>query len=107
MSATTALKTTEFEEKVLKSNVPVLIDFWAEWCGPCKMMDPAIGQISAEYAGKLHVYKVNVDEEGTLAAKFQIMSIPTLLLFKGGREVDRMIGAAPKARIANFIQQHL
>ena len=107
MGAELALKSTEFETQVLQSDVPVLVDFWAEWCGPCKAIGPSVEQISQEYAGKAKVFKVDVDSEGDLAMKYGIMSIPALLVFKGGRIVDQMVGAAPKATIAAMIDRHL
>ena len=107
MAAELALKTSDFQSKVLGSEVPVLVDFWAEWCGPCKAIAPSVEQIAQEFAGKAIVYKVNVDEESDLAFQFGILSIPTLLIFKGGQKVDQLIGAFPKAKIAEFLQKHL
>lgn len=107
MGAELALSTSDFEEKVLKSDVPVLIDFWAEWCGPCKMIGPSIEQLAVEYAGRAKVFKVDVDREGDLASRFGIMSIPALLVFKDGKQVDQMVGAGPKERIAALIDRHL
>src|SRR5580693_2236497 len=102
-----ALIASDFEEKVLKSDVPVLVDFWAEWCGPCKAIGPSIEQLATEYAGKAKVFKLDVDSEGDLAQQYGVMSIPALLVFKGGKEVDRMVGAAPKAQIAALIDRAL
>ncbi len=82
-----------------ESSVPVLVDFWAPWCGPCRMVDPVLSQLAAERAGDLKVVKVNVDENPSLASRFQAMSIPLLVFMRDGREVDRIIGAAPKAQI--------
>src|SRR6266700_2833284 len=92
-----------FAKKVLKSSVPVLVDFWAEWCGPCKAIGPSVEQLASEYSGKAQVYKVDVDTEGDLASQYGVMSIPALLVFKGGKVVDQMVGAAPKAQIAALI----
>ena len=107
MGAELAVKSTEFESKVLQSEVPVLVDFWAEWCGPCKAIGPTIDQIATEYSGKAKVFKVNVDEEGDLAMQFGVMSIPALLLFKGGKVVDQMVGNNSKAAIAGMIDKSL
>ena len=102
-----ALTTTEFETEVLGSSVPVLLDFWAEWCGPCRMIAPSVEALATEYAGKAKVYKVDVDSEGELAMRYGVMSIPTLLIIKGGQEVDRITGAAPKEQIAAMIDRAL
>ena len=108
--ATTAelsVNTSEFEEKVLKSDVPVLVDFWAEWCGPCKAIGPSVEQLAAEYAGKARVFKLDVDADPAIASQYGVMSIPALLVFKGGKVVDQMVGAAPKATIAQLIDRSL
>lgn len=107
MSAAIPLTSADFKDKVENSNLPVIIDFWAEWCGPCKAMNPVLEEISQEYEGKLSIYKVNVDEEGALASQFGVMSIPTLVLFKNGQEVDRMTGAGPKPNIIKFFEGHI
>jgi len=88
-----------FEREVLNSNLPVLVDFWAPWCGPCKVLGPIVSEIAKEYEGKLKVAKVNVDENNQLAMKYNVMSIPTLKFFKNGKLLGEMIGAAPKATI--------
>jgi thioredoxin 1 len=106
--ATTAelsVNSAEFEEKVLKSDVPVLVDFWAEWCGPCKAIGPSVEALAQEYAGKAKVFKLNVDEDPMIASNYGVMSIPALLVFKGGKVVDQMVGAAPKATIAQLIDR--
>lgn len=88
-----------FENEVMKSNIPVLIDFWAPWCGPCRMMGPIIEQLAEEYEGKAKVGKVNVDEEGELSQAFGVMSIPTIVLVKDGKIVKQAVGARPKAEV--------
>lgn len=100
MSNAVAVTTTDFDQEVLKSSVPVLIDFWAVWCGPCKMIAPHVDALAAEYAGKVKVFKVNVDEEPDIAGKYGIMSIPTLMFFNEGKLVDQIVGAVPKSAIA-------
>ena len=109
MATTTelAVNSAEFEEKVLKSEVPVLVDFWAEWCGPCKAIGPSVEQLAAEYAGKAKVFKLDVDADPMIASRFGVMSIPALLVFKNGKVVDQMVGAAPKATIAQLIDRAL
>jgi thioredoxin 1 len=96
-----------FEIEVLNSTVPVLVDFWAEWCGPCKMIAPSLEEIAGEYAGRLKVAKVDVDANPALAGKYGIRSIPSLYLFKDGKVVESMIGAFPKQIILSKIQGHL
>ena len=85
-----------FEAEVLQSDLPVFVDFYADWCGPCKMMSPVIDKLAQEYDGKIKVGKVNVDENGNLAVRYGIMSIPNMVFFKGGQPVDRVVGAIPK-----------
>ncbi|EKE06502.1 MAG: thioredoxin [uncultured bacterium] len=101
------LTDANFETEVLKSEVPVLVDFWAPWCGPCQMMGPVVEQISEELAGKAKVAKLNVDENGVTAGHYKVMSIPTFLVFKGGEVVDQMIGGVPKERLKEMINKHL
>jgi len=93
-----------FEAEVLNSEIPVLVDFWAVWCGPCRMIAPAVEEIAEEYAGKVKVGKVNVDDEPELAAKFGIASIPTLMVFEGGKVKNTMVGARPKASIEAMLE---
>ena len=94
-------------EEALQNNPLVLVDFWATWCGPCRMMAPVIEELAADYDGKVVVGKVDVDEEGALAQQFGIMSIPTIMLFKNGKAVGQAVGARPKAAIAGLIDQNL
>ena len=96
-----------FETEVLKSNIPVLVDFWAEWCGPCRVIAPFLDEIANELKGKLKVVKVNVDEAQELAGQFNIMSIPTLLIFKKGVPVDQMVGAMSKDQLLAKINPKL
>jgi thioredoxin 1 len=96
-----------FDAEVLKSDIPVLVDFWAEWCMPCKMVEPIVDQIAQEYAGKLKIGKVDVDSNPQISMKYGIRSIPTLLIFKNGQPVDQIIGAVPKKNILQKLLPHL
>jgi len=96
-----------FEADVLQSGTPVLIDYWAEWCGPCKAIAPILDEVSGDYQGKLQVAKMNVDENREVPAKYGIRGIPTLMLFKGGQVVERIVGALPKERILAQVMPHL
>lgn len=93
-----------FEAEVLKSDTPVVLDFWAEWCGPCKMIGPSLEEISDEMAGKVKVVKINVDENPGVAGKMGIRSIPTLMLFKGGQLASQKVGASPKGALSKWIE---
>ena len=94
-----------FDEEVLKSSLPVLVDFWAVWCQPCKVIAPAVEELAKKYSGKVTVGKMNVDENRMVPGQFGIQSIPTLLLFKGGRLVDGVVGAVPKAQLENLVRK--
>ena len=96
-----------FDDEVTQKAGPILVDFWAGWCAPCKVIVPALEEIAEEIAGRAHVAKVDVDENGDLANRFGIMSIPTLIVFKDGKVVDQLIGAAPKTQIRALIDKHL
>jgi thioredoxin 2 len=96
-----------FADQVERSPVPVLVDMWAPWCGPCRMLAPTIEQLAADLAGRVKVAKLNVDENPKTAGRFNISGIPAMLIFKGGREVDRIVGMAPKPQIAQRLQRFL
>jgi len=98
---------TSFEGDILKSSVPVLVDFWAPWCGPCRTAGPIVDDLASQYAGKLKVAKVNVDESQQVAFKYQVTSIPTFILFKGGQVADRVLGALPRSEFVKFIDRNI
>jgi thioredoxin 1 len=107
MGNTVAVTGANFETEVLQSKVPVLVDFWAAWCGPCRAIAPSVDQIAAEYQGRLKVVKMDVDENMEVSARYGVQSIPTLILFKDGDAVERLMGAYPKPAILAKIQRHL
>jgi thioredoxin 1 len=96
-----------FDAEVLQADKPVLVDFWAEWCGPCRMLAPTIDAIADEYQGKIKVGKLNVDENNQTAFRYQVRGIPAILLFKGGKVVDQRVGAVPKSELTKMIEAHV
>ena len=107
MGNAVAVTDQSFQTEVLNSQTPVLVDFWAEWCGPCRAIAPMVEELAVEYQGKLKVVKVDVDESTDIAARYRIQSIPTLMVFKGGQEVERVIGQVPKPMLLGRITKHL
>ncbi len=103
-SATVKVSDASFKEDVLDSSIPVVVDFWAEWCGPCKMIAPALEEIASELDGQVRIAKVNVDENQATAIKYGVRSIPTLMVFKGGELAAHKVGAAPKSALADWIK---
>ena len=101
------LSEINFEQEVLKATIPVLVDFWAVWCGPCKMIAPIVDELSVEYDGKLKIGKVDVDNHQQIAMQYGIRSIPTLLIFKAGKVVEQIVGAAPKKSLVEKLSKHL
>ena len=102
-----AVTEANFDEMVLSSDLPVLVDFWAQWCGPCLAIGPSIDEIATEMEGQANVFKLDVDANNDIMVRYGVMSIPALLVFKGGQEVDRHVGAAPKAKLKDLIQRHV
>jgi thioredoxin 1 len=96
-----------FEQEVLTSEIPVLVDFWAPWCGPCRMVAPVVDELSQDFDGQVKVVKLNTDENPTIATQYGIRSIPTLIVFKDGQPVDRVVGALPKSTLANTLEKYL
>ncbi|NET37142.1 MAG: thioredoxin [Cyanothece sp. SIO1E1] len=107
MSAAAAVTDATFQQEVLENDVPVLVDFWAPWCGPCRMVAPVVDEIAEQYVGQVKVVKVNTDENPSVASQYGIRSIPTLMIFKGGQRVDMVVGAVPKTTLANTLEKYL
>ncbi|NET77344.1 thioredoxin [Okeania sp. SIO1F9] len=107
MTAATPVTDSSFKQEVLESQVPVLVDFWAPWCGPCRMVAPVVEEIAGQYEGQIKVVKVNTDENPNVASQYGIRSIPTLMIFKGGQRVDMVVGAVPKTTLAQTVEKYL
>jgi thioredoxin 1 len=97
---------SNFQKEALESDIPVLVDFYADWCGPCKMMAPVVAELADEYAGKFKIGKLNVDEQNETASKYRVMSIPTLMIFKDGKAVDTVVGAVPKKVLQDKLESY-
>lgn len=104
MSKVPEFTDANFDTEVLQSDVPVLVDFWAPWCGPCRQIAPLIDELATEYAGRVKVGKVNVDDNQAVAQKYDVMSIPTLIIFKNGSDVNRIVGVQPKSRLQSALE---
>nr|AKE98827.1 thioredoxin [Bangia fuscopurpurea] len=96
-----------FQQEVINNNLPVLVDFWAPWCGPCRMVSPVVDEIAEEYESSIKVVKINTDDNPTIAAEYGIRSIPTLMIFKAGERVDTVIGAVPKSTLASTLNKYI
>ncbi|HEY9608378.1 thioredoxin [Allocoleopsis sp.] len=107
MSAALQVTDASFKQDVLESDIPVLVDFWAPWCGPCRMVAPVVDEIAQQYEGKVKVVKLNTDENPNVASQYGIRSIPTLMIFKGGQRVDMVVGAVPKTTLANTLEKYI
>ncbi|MBD2138614.1 thioredoxin [Anabaena sp. FACHB-1237] len=107
MSSVISVTDSNFPQEVLSSEVPVLVDFWAPWCGPCRMVAPVVEEIAVQYVGQLKVVKVNTDENPQIASQYGIRSIPTLMIFKDGEKVDMVVGAVPKSTLSNTLEKYV
>ncbi|MGD1698998.1 thioredoxin [Dapis sp. BLCC M229] len=107
MSVAQPVTDSSFQEEVLNSELPVLVDFWAPWCGPCRMVGPVVEEIASQYEGQIKVVKLNTDENPNVASQYGIRSIPTLMIFKGGQRVDMVVGAVPKTTLAQTLEKQL
>jgi thioredoxin 1 len=107
MSALPNVSQADFASEVLQSDKPVLVDFWAEWCGPCRMLGPVVEKVATAYAGKVKVVKLNTDENPALGGEYHVSGIPCLILFKGGKPVDRIVGYVPEGTISTMLGKHV
>ena len=107
MSSAPSVTDSSFDKEVLQSDLPVLVDFWAPWCGPCRMVAPVVEEISKDFEGKIKVFKLNTDENPNVASQYGIRSIPTLMIFKGGQKVHTVVGAVPKSTLASTLSKYL
>jgi thioredoxin 1 len=107
MSSVPSVTDETFEQEVIQSNVPVLVDFWAPWCGPCRMVAPIVEDVATQFEGQIKVVKLDTDQNPNIASQYGIRSIPTLIIFKGGQKVDMVVGAVPKSTIASTLEKHL
>ncbi len=107
MSSVPSVTDETFEQEVIQSNVPVLVDFWAPWCGPCRMVAPVVEDVATQFEGQVKVVKLDTDQNPNVASQYGIRSIPTLMIFKGGQKVDMVVGAVPKSTIASTLEKYL
>jgi thioredoxin 1 len=107
MSSVPSVTDETFDQEVIQSNVPVLVDFWAPWCGPCRMVAPVVEDVATQFEGQVKVVKLDTDQNPNVASQYGIRSIPTLMIFKGGQKVDMVVGAVPKSTIASTLEKYL
>ncbi|MEM0979282.1 MAG: thioredoxin [Cyanobacteria bacterium P01_H01_bin.58] len=107
MSAVTEITQANFEADVLQSDVPVLVDFWAPWCGPCRLVSGVVDEVAQDYTDRAKVVKINIDDEAAIASQYHVRSIPTLIVFKAGEAVDQVVGAVPKTTLSQVLDKHL